>query len=513
MKKKQGIALIVLALWMLMLAPTPVKARTPASFSAQVLKTNQIEQFRYWLYIPEDPQPGMPLIVYLHGGSGKGEDLSLITGVEGFPQYLQSGQLGDIRAYVVMPQLPSDQKGWPNAGESLMQLIAKMKSDYGVDPENISLTGHSMGGTGTWSVALSYPATFARIAPLSGSIKNNELNLNKLKNIPIRACVGSEDTIVTPESTIEFVAALQALGADAQVTVFSGASHFDVPGLGYLDPAMLDWLIDAKVSVDGRHCASLQEAMTLGTELRLLADVETILTLTGDFSLDLAGYDLTGTLITGDYRIFCKDSATDGLAGDYGTVVKAAGITALPGYLQADHGETVSFHRLTMELTAVSLRCNEAGVYYHSRFGGDAWVRSAVAAYGLILSIQEEPTLENGAYTRFTDTTEWENGEVYCTGTLLRGILKAGRTDVQNGACAETIIYSCAYVQLYDGTLLRSEPYAVTFRQLLEGTDSLAGADMQWDTLTALQKEMLTALYREFSSVMATWSLINLKKQ
>lgn len=29
----------------------------------------------YWLYSPENPAEDMPLIVYLHGGSGKGNDL------------------------------------------------------------------------------------------------------------------------------------------------------------------------------------------------------------------------------------------------------------------------------------------------------------------------------------------------------------------------------------------------------------------------------------------------------
>lgn len=52
----------------------------------------------------------MPLIVYLHGGSGKGDNLSLITSEDGFPKYLQSGELGDVRAYVLIPQLPSTQK-------------------------------------------------------------------------------------------------------------------------------------------------------------------------------------------------------------------------------------------------------------------------------------------------------------------------------------------------------------------------------------------------------------------
>ncbi len=248
MKWKQIVCLLACLVMAAALCPVSNAVEQAASFTENQIETEEIEAFQYWLYTPAEPVDNMPLIVYLHGGSGKGSDLSLITGVEGFPKYLQTGQLGDLRAYVIMPQLPSDQKGWPNAGDSLMQLISHMQTTYGVDPDNISLTGHSMGGTGTWNVALSYPATFARIAPLSGSVRNNALNLKKLQNMPVRAYVGSADTIVEPAASLEFVAALQEQGSDAEIVSFQGASHFDVPALTYLDPSLglLDWLIDAE---------------------------------------------------------------------------------------------------------------------------------------------------------------------------------------------------------------------------------------------------------------------------
>ena len=43
----------------------------------------------YWQYTPDSAEDEpLPLIVYLHGGSGKGSDLALITGADGFPQYV-----------------------------------------------------------------------------------------------------------------------------------------------------------------------------------------------------------------------------------------------------------------------------------------------------------------------------------------------------------------------------------------------------------------------------------------
>ena len=221
------------------------KEHTPVSFTACSINTSQLGTFRYWLYTPSDPTENMPLIVYLHGGSGKGDDLNLITAVDGFPQYLQSGQLGDVRAYVVIPQLPSTQKGWVNAAESISELIDHTVSTYKINKSNISLTGHSMGGTGTWNLACTYPSLFARIAPLSGSIRNTPDIIDNLKNIPVRAFVGSADTIVPPDSSKEVIAALKAAGGSAEITVFDGADHFSVPSLTFLDTNidLIGWLI------------------------------------------------------------------------------------------------------------------------------------------------------------------------------------------------------------------------------------------------------------------------------
>lgn len=220
------------------------KPTAASSFRACSIKTNSLDELKYWLYTPSDPTENMPLIVYLHGGSGKGDDLQLITAVEGFPKYLRDGQLGDVRAYVIIPQLPSSQKGWANGASAVYELIQETVSNFDIDKENISLTGHSMGGTGTWNLALSYPTLFARIAPLSGSMRVRPEYIEKLKNIPVWTFVGSADTIVPPDSSMDFIAALKEAGGNAKITVFGDADHFTVPSLTYLDKNidLINWL-------------------------------------------------------------------------------------------------------------------------------------------------------------------------------------------------------------------------------------------------------------------------------
>lgn len=101
----------------------------------------------YWLYTPENPAEVMPLIVYLHGGSGKGNDLKKILDEGSLPGYLWSGQLSPA-VYVLIPQLPESCKGWTDRAEALMKLISHVEADCAIDSDRVSLTGHSMGGTG-----------------------------------------------------------------------------------------------------------------------------------------------------------------------------------------------------------------------------------------------------------------------------------------------------------------------------------------------------------------------------
>ena len=217
----------------------------PAQLLMCSTSTSQIETFRYWLYTPKNPVENMPLIVYLHGSSGKGDDLNILMNEDGFPQYLKNSQLGDVPAYILIPQLPAEKRGWASVSQSVYQLISETVSTYQIDSDNISLTGHSMGGTGTWNLAAQYPQMFARIAPLSGSARGQAAKLEVLKDIPVWAFIGSDDTVILPEYSENAVSELNALGGNAQITIFEGADHFAVPSQTYLDPSisLVNWLI------------------------------------------------------------------------------------------------------------------------------------------------------------------------------------------------------------------------------------------------------------------------------
>ena len=100
----------------------------------------------------------MPLIVYLHGGSGRGDDINKLT-QNGFCMWVSEGKFDDVPAYIVFPQLASKYKaGWSANQTGVQKLIENLVKIYKIDTDRISLVGHSMGGTGTLAVASALPA-------------------------------------------------------------------------------------------------------------------------------------------------------------------------------------------------------------------------------------------------------------------------------------------------------------------------------------------------------------------
>lgn len=58
---------------------------------------------------------------------------------------------------------------WEDWGRvDALEALAFVQSEYRTDPDRVYLTGHSMGGHGTWQLGTLYPAKFAAIAPSAG---------------------------------------------------------------------------------------------------------------------------------------------------------------------------------------------------------------------------------------------------------------------------------------------------------------------------------------------------------
>ena len=120
-----------------------------------------------------------------------------------------------------------------------------MADEHGVDKEKISLTGHSMGGTGTFDLAMAYPKMFSKIAPMSGSVKDIDKAVQLLKDTPVWAFAGSMDNVVSIETSEKLLEKLRAVNSESRITIFEGADHRAVPEYGYFDRTVgvVEWLI------------------------------------------------------------------------------------------------------------------------------------------------------------------------------------------------------------------------------------------------------------------------------
>lgn len=224
-------------------SPPATPSASPEAEGAS-LETGEAGGLDYWLYAPPGARDGLPLIVYLHGGSGRGDDLELVMEAESLPQFLRDGDLA-LSAYVVMPQLPSGEAGWNGVTEGLEELIDAVVEECGADAGRVSLTGHSMGGTGAFAVAAALPGRFSCVAPLSGSVRDTREMRAALADLPVWAIAGAQDDVVDPAAARDFLAALRAVNPDARYTEVEDAGHFDLPARAYLDGevGLVRWLL------------------------------------------------------------------------------------------------------------------------------------------------------------------------------------------------------------------------------------------------------------------------------
>ena len=217
---------------------------TAVSTEAALTKENT-DGLRYWLYTPRDAAENMPLILYLHNSNGKGDDLDILMAEDGFPKYVAEGTLGELPAYIVMPQLPKEEKAWADLKEPIKALISHMTGAYGIDSARISITGHSMGGTGTFAIAAAYPELFCCAVPMSGRVPDRQKALQALSAMPVWAFVGTADTVTPPKLSRDFIVSLQERNQKAQITAIEGAEHAQVPGKAFLEPAfdLVGWML------------------------------------------------------------------------------------------------------------------------------------------------------------------------------------------------------------------------------------------------------------------------------
>lgn len=174
------------------------------------------------------------LLLFLHGLGERGDDLQKIRRF-GPPKLIDEGKAFPF--IVVSPQCPDDE--WWNA-PALEALLDEVARRYRVDLDRIYVTGLSMGGYGTWTLATRHPERYAAIIPICGG--GHVPHAARLRDLPVWAFHGDADTAVPLSQSQTMIDAIKAAGGDPKFTVYPGVGH-DSWTATYANDEIYAWLL------------------------------------------------------------------------------------------------------------------------------------------------------------------------------------------------------------------------------------------------------------------------------
>jgi predicted peptidase len=227
-------------------------------FEARSLEVDGVAH-RYQVFVPAPAAGGAhpPVILFLHGTGERGSDGDKPVRV-GLGPHVRA-QAAEFPAIVVFAQAPDD-RDW-NGGTARMALaeLDAATAEFHGDRDRTYLTGLSMGGYGTWELALLQPQRFAALVPVCGALlpPSDERSLfvtplagvpdpyatlaQRLRHVPTWIFHGAKDDLVPPQDDRRTYAALQAAGADVRYSEFPDANH-NAWDPAYAEPALWTWL-------------------------------------------------------------------------------------------------------------------------------------------------------------------------------------------------------------------------------------------------------------------------------
>jgi predicted peptidase len=227
----------------------PIGRATDLSAKIKNPDKNQAGQ-AYIVYTPKEyernPQQTWPLLLFLHGRGERGADLRWLL-KHGPLKLVMQGQ--DFSFLLIAPQITEDYLFFPP--EFLKDVLDEVAADYRVDQDRVYVTGLSMGGYGTWGVAMAYPHRFAAIAPIAGG---NPLAFGGpgsydpqiacgMKHLPVWAFHGAKDDIVPLAAGQQIVDELKQCGGNVRLTIYPDADHEGSWTQAYSDPELYEWLL------------------------------------------------------------------------------------------------------------------------------------------------------------------------------------------------------------------------------------------------------------------------------
>jgi predicted peptidase len=206
----------------------------------------------------------LPLVVYLHGSGGLGNDNQKQLGlgnIFGTRIWLLPENQKKFPCYVVVPQtdrgwvrydLSQEDNGRPKVLAGLgdgnrvaLQVIEALMREFPIDIQRIYVTGQSMGGAGVWNIIAYRPHFFAAAVPCCGSISLDDGTGSP--ETAMWAFHGAADQTVPVAITRERIAARRKAGGQPLYTEYAGVDH-EVWEWAYSEPELVKWVFAQRQS-------------------------------------------------------------------------------------------------------------------------------------------------------------------------------------------------------------------------------------------------------------------------
>lgn len=182
------------------------------------------DDVNYWLHVPENATTNMPVIIFLHGIGERNK----IDEIRDYGLIVQAKEIygNDYPFIAIYPNLKYSTWYSYEFPKTIKSLIDDVVSVCEADSDRIIITGHSLGGGGTWDLVSRYGEFFSCAAPVSGNIDGGVTDYDQLAKIPIWAFCGDGAVDSVYRQAIQNdVNNVNSHGGNAQYTLISNCDH------------------------------------------------------------------------------------------------------------------------------------------------------------------------------------------------------------------------------------------------------------------------------------------------
>jgi predicted peptidase len=191
----------------------------------------------YRLFVPAGYRAdrAYPLVLFLHGGGGRGTDnVTQLGEGNGMLVELFLERQDSHAAFVVAPQTNTS-----HDIAATLRIVELVQKQYSIDPGRIYVIGQSLGGMATVEIIDARPKMFAAAVIIAAAMPPRFAHA--LAGVPLWFFHGERDSVFPIADVRSLAAAVRQAGGNTTITQYAGEGH----GLAWLvvrEKSIVPWL-------------------------------------------------------------------------------------------------------------------------------------------------------------------------------------------------------------------------------------------------------------------------------